>query len=445
MKNFIIDTNIFINDPECIVKFGSDNNVIIPMIVIEELDSFKNEDSGRAKAARQATRLIDEIVNDSDGDIYDGIKMQHGGKLFIDPNVPEIEFGETESRNLNDTLILQLAKNLTDDEKNNDVKLVTEDMNLRLRAQSLGINAEQYKNIKASSNDIYDDTRVIHCQPKEINQIYKNGKINVSEASFEDNLFENEGVMVKAGNKSALARCVDGELHVIKDKLVNNTFNINPRNAEQALALDLLLDDNIKLVCLSGKAGVGKTLLALAAGLQKTMNEVEDGEYIYDKVTVARPTVAMGNELGFTPGTVEEKMQPWMAPIYDNIEYLFKREGVHKKVRKNPAQNIQMFDKLDIMALTYIRGRSISNEFVIIDEVQNCSPHEIKTIVTRAAEGTKIVCTGDPYQIDNPYVDKESNGLSVLIDLMEGHDIFGYTNLVKGERSELAETASEVL
>jgi PhoH-like ATPase len=318
------------------------------------------------------------------------------------------------------------------------VILVTKDINMRIKADALGIAADDYQTDKIQIEEVYTGTATVKVNPELINRFYADGLAVIKETE----LVPNQMIILEdecGSSKSALSR------HLQNGKVVplrfagQDPFGLKARNKEQKFALELLLDDEIRIVTLIGRAGTGKTLLALAAGLQKVVEDTR-----YRRLSVARPVIPMGHDLGFLPGDIDEKLRPWMQPIYDNLEFLFSNRDQNEKIDQL-VNSLKGLGVLELEALTYIRGRSIPDQFVIVDEAQNLSPHEVKTVVTRAGEGTKIIFTGDPYQIDHPYLDCNSNGLTYLVEKFKHEKIAGHINLVKGERSELAELGSRVL
>jgi PhoH-like ATPase len=309
---------------------------------------------------------------------------------------------------------------------------------MRIKADALGIQAEDYETDKIEIEEVYTGFRTIKVEPAVIDAFYTTG----SAALSEENIYPNQMIILEdiyGSSKSALAR------HLGNGKIVplrygnQDPFGLKARNKEQKFALDLLLDDEIRLVTLIGRAGTGKTLLALAAGLQKVVEESK-----YRRLSVSRPVIPMGHDLGFLPGDINEKLRPWMQPIYDNLEFLFSNRERNEKIDQLVG-SLQDMNLLELEALTYIRGRSIPGQFLLIDEAQNLSPHEVRTVITRVGEGTKIVFTGDPYQIDHPYLDSNSNGLTFLVERFKNEKIAGHITFIKGERSDLAELGSKLL
>lgn len=427
IKNFILDTNVLVHDPDCFEKF-EDNNIIIPFPVLEEIDKLKSKQGSVGKNAREVNRKLDLFRNENS--LVEGIKLSSGGMLKVllfeklTSTLPEFV-----AEKYKDNAILRYTLEL---KKKTDrpVVLVTKDINLRVKANVLNIDAQDYLADKTSFDEAISGIIKVP-DKKSLEQFNNNGELSVSELEMThySNLFIDFGKQVY-GKISP-----DGEKIVKLERTVNDScWGIYPRNREQLFAFELLFDDRIKLVSIPGIAGSGKTLLSLAAGLRK----VED-EKKYQRLIVARPLIAMGQDIGYLPGSREEKVRPWMQPIYDNLHLLLKNRNIEFSsfVKKN--------ENLEIEVLSYIRGRSIPNQFIIIDEAQNLTPHEIKTIITRVGENTKIVLTGDPHQIDNNYLDTNSCGLIYAASRFKGSRLAGHINLVKGERSELATEAANLL
>jgi PhoH-like ATPase len=437
MKNYVLDTNVLLHDPQAIFRF-EDNTVIVPLTVIEEIDRFKKEQSETGRNARQISRMIDGFRKEAD--LVDGVPLEEGGifrvAIYREDAMrllpPELRGDKADNQ------ILAVAKEL-EDVGDQPVVFVTKDINLRIKADAIGLNAEDYESDKVSIDDLYTGTAESVVTGEQIDLFYEQGFLEM-EGEFK----ANQGItLVDEGNPSHSAI---GRFCSARQQLVpllrfakEGVWGIHPRNREQQFAFDLLLNDDIQLISLLGKAGTGKTLLALAAGLLKTADES-----VYSRLLVSRPVFPMGRDLGFLPGDVEEKLAPWMQPIFDNVELLLTSVDEGGKRKRGHRELIDL-GLLEIEPLTYIRGRSIPRQYLIVDEAQNLTPHEIKTIITRAGEGTKIVLTGDPYQIDNPYVDSSSNGLTYAVERLKGQDLAGHVTLSKGERSPLAELAANLL
>ena len=437
-KLFIIDTNVLLHDYKCIYNF-EENDVIIPIVVLEELDKFKRGNDLINFHAREFTRELDKL----------------SGDLLLTANIPlgenlgnlHIETGKDFSEKVNqsfpertaDHRILAIAEYVCTSNKDKTVVLITKDINLRMKAKSLGIIAQDYENDKvADIDDLYKGISIMEGVDQGlISKLYELPEgISSEEFRLEKDLKGHQFFIMKNNGSSALAHYNPLNKNLTR-VIKQTTYGIDPRNAEQTFAIEALSNPDIQLVSLTGKAGTGKTLLALAAALQQQKR--------YKQIFLARPIVPLANrDLGFLPGDVKEKMDPYMQPLYDNLTVI-KHKFSHQSPEFLRINDMMKEEKLVITPLAYIRGRSLSSIFFIVDEAQNLTPHEIKTIITRAGEGTKMVFTGDIEQIDSPYLDIASNGLSYLSDKMKNQDIFAHVNLVKGERSFLAELASKLL
>lgn len=438
-KNYLLDTNVLLHDPNCLVSF-QDNNVLIPIEVIEEIDRFKRESTELGRNARTVSRMLDGWR--ARGQLSDGVQLPGGGLfriVFEGPNAssPVSALVNGVSRSV-DNLILARALRVRDAEPALPLVLVTKDINLRLKADTLGLAAEDYETDRVQLSELYSGIREKSVSPEILAKFKADQEMPLPEGK---GYLANEYCVLtdETNPKRNVLTKVDpagGRLVPILDSR-DGVWGIKPRNREQHLALDALLDDRIKLVTLMGKAGTGKTLLALAAGLRRTVVDRE-----FRRVLVARPTVSMGKEIGFLPGTLEEKLGPWMQPIHDALELL---SDLNMGQESRRSADLMRNGSIVVEALSYIRGRSIPHQFMIIDEAQNLTPLEVKTIVTRVGQGTKIIFTGDPWQIDNPYVDSSSNGFVYLIDRLRGQPLTAHLQLEKGERSELAELAANLL
>ncbi|NLO69547.1 MAG: PhoH family protein [Porphyromonadaceae bacterium] len=436
-KNFVLDTNVILHDYKCLHNF-EENDIYIPIVVLEELDHFKKGNEQINFNAREFTRELDLIADDKL--FKNGAPLGEGkGRLFI---VARNEYPDVISNLFPDRLADHriLADTYVIGEESKPVKtiLVSKDINLRMKALSLGVLAEDYINDKVTNINIFDKNYETYdnISPELIDKMYANGGIELDEFDFKSDVEPQECFVMKSNRSSILARYVPQSGKVIRVEKTRS-FGIEPRNAEQAFAMSVLLDDEVKLVALTGKSGTGKTLMALAAALQQHDD--------YKQILLARPIVALSNrDLGYLPGDEQSKIAPYMQPLFDNLNVIknnFSYQGKEVKLLDEMQKNQQLV----IEALAYIRGRSLSETFFIVDEAQNLTPHEVKTIITRAGEGTKIVFTGDIQQIDSPYLDMHSNGLVYMIDRMRGQDIFSHINLIKGERSYLSELASNLL
>lgn len=437
-KNFVLDTNVILHDYRCLHNF-EENDIYIPIVVLEELDHFKKGNEQINFNAREFSRELDLIANEKM--FKKGVDIGEGkGKLFVvtSTEYPDIVASSFMERTP-DHRILAITYQLKKSKPSSKTILITKDINLRMKALSIGLEAEDYINDKVTNHNIFEKHHEVFTNvPIEvIEQLYSSGgEIPIESLEFASDIEPQDCFVLKSNRSSVLARYISqtGKVRRIEKE---RCFGIEPRNAEQSFAMNVLLDDDVKLVALTGKSGTGKTLLALAAALQK--------HDAYKQVLLARPIVALANkDLGFLPGDEKHKIAPYMQPLFDNlnvIKHHFSFQGKEIKL----IEDMQRNNQLVIEALAYIRGRSLSETFFIVDEAQNLTPHEIKTIITRAGEGTKIVFTGDIQQIDSPYLDMFSNGLVYMIDRMHGQDIFAHINLVKGERSYLSELASNLL
>jgi PhoH-like ATPase len=437
IKNFVLDTNVLLHDPSAIFKFR-DNRIIIPITVIEELDRFKKDLNMLGRNARTVSKFIDRLRGE--GSLANWVSLGNGGMLRVafDGDGAALLPAELQG-NREDNQILAVA--LGEKVRNGDapVVVVSKDTNLRIKADALGLRAEDFESDRVDIEELYQGYREVHVEKAWIDAFYAAGEGDPPEGAEE--LHPNEYLVLKnSSSQSALGRhdTVRRKIRVLPS-FKDDVWGVRPRNKEQHFALDILLDDSVKLVTLAGKAGTGKTLLAIAAGLRKTSDDEA-----YQRLLVSRPVFPMGKDIGFLPGDLEEKLKPWMQPIFDNVEYLF---GYSRRKRQGMRgyQELINLGILEIEPLTYIRGRSIPNQYIIIDEAQNLSPHEVKTILTRAGENSKVVLTGDPYQIDNPFVDSASNGLSCIVEKFKGEAMAGHVMLMKGERSPLAELAANIL
>jgi PhoH-like ATPase len=452
-KNFVLDTNVLLHDANALFAFD-DNTVCLPIYVIEEIDNFKRDMNELGRNARETVRLLDQLR--SQGNLRDGVPIPSGGQLRVifAEKVNGAGNGGAAGQGLDakivDNRILAAALQL-DERERDEAKTVfiTKDINLRIRADARGLQAEDYDKEQIDISEVYTGFRELEVADSLLASFFEAGEVELPGAELHANEFV--ALLPPGGGEPTHARfhAERGVLMPIVDTRRRKVYGVRARNAEQMFALDLLLDDDIKLVTLVGKAGTGKTLLALAAGLQKVN---DDGGY--SKLLVSRPVIPLGKDIGYLPGEVEDKMNPWMKPVYDNIELLtslntYASEGRGTEGRAPTGRGGQgdfSAERLvDVEPLTYLRGRSIPNQYLIIDEAQNLTPHEVKTVITRAGVGTKIVLTGDPYQIDNPYLDSVNNGLTTLVQKFRGQAIAGTMTLVKGERSELAEIASNLL
>ena len=437
MKNYILDTNVLLHDPNSLLSFV-DNHVLIPIEVIEEIDRFKRESTDLGQNARSVSRMLDSLRGT--GSLSEGVDLPNGGKLKIAfyKNGHSGNGDGDFNANTVDNRILLLAAGVQKSQPKNPTILVSKDINLRIKADALGLQAEDYETDRVFITDLYTGMMEMTVSTARITEFRAKGELALDNGK---KYFPNEycTLLDESNTKKAALAKVDAT----GTKLVpiidcrDGVWGIKPRNREQHFALDALLDDRIKLVTLMGKAGTGKTLLAMAAGLKRVVNDRE-----FRRLVVARPTISMGKELGFLPGSLEEKLAPWMQPIHDALEMLSDLNMGHDHRRSG---DLMRSGSIVVEALSYIRGRSIANQFMIIDEAQNLTPLEVKTIVTRVGNGTKIIFTGDPYQIDNPYVDSSSNGFNYVVSKFRDQAVSAHVELQKGERSELAELAANIL
>ena len=428
-KTFVIDTNVFIPKPDAILSL-SNSEVVIPLWVLEELDNLKTAGGEKGRNARQAVRFLDE--QGRKGSLNDGVVMENGSILRV-----ELEYDKKTPYGFDadkpDNKILLAAYSLHKQGKK--VFFVTKDINARVKATALGIKAVDYEKQKVDIHNLYSGIKELDVSDHIFRTIQEEGEIE-----WKEQLNPNQYVIFRRPHEEDY---LITRYSSIQNKLLHvktarkKVWGIKPLNPHQAIAFDLLLDDTIPLVTLIGKAGTGKTLISIAAGLKKA----HDTE-LYTRLLISRPLVPMGKDIGYLPGDKDAKLRNWMQPLFDNLEYII---NTYKKANMSSVQDLINQNFIEIEALTYIRGRSLPHQYIIIDEAQNLSPHEVKTIVSRAGEGTKVVLTGDPFQIDTPYLDSNSNGLSYLVETFKDQEIAGHVTLEKSERSVLAELAAELL
>ena len=432
IKSFVLDTNVLLHDPDSIFSF-KDNKVVIPLTVIEELDTFKKYNDERGRSARLISRRLDTLRGK--GKLSQGVPIKNGGTLVIEM-IREVEFPKEFLIAKSDHQILSVALYLK--QKGENVVFITKDINLRIKAEILDITTQDYEKSKVKMDEIYIGWKEMKVSSDKIDKFYKNGQMETSEK-----LYPNQFVFLKdnsGSSKSALGKYSAQKKAILPLFHINSQpWGLKPLNIEQRFAFELLLCDDISLVTLIGLPGAGKTLLALACGLQKTVEERQ-----FRKLYIARPIIPMGKDIGFLPGTKEEKLSSWMGAINDNLEFLMDRGHEDAKVDEK-IDYLFSSGQIEVDSLTYIRGRSLPKQYIIIDDAQNLTPHEIKTIISRAGNGTKIVLTGDPYQIDNPYLDASSNGLTYLVERFKGQSVYGHLMFSKSERSVLAALSSELL
>ncbi len=447
-KIYVLDTNVLIHDPNAVYSF-KDNKVVIPITVIEEIDVLKKGVDEKGRNARFISRLLDKLRKQNS--LSKGVKLKNGGTLQVClARAVSSDIDNVLITDINDNLIIGTAYHLQKETPNAEVVMVSKDANVRIKADTIGLKAENYEYEKINFEELYTGIIKYETTAAEIEKLK-------SQKEFENSFglqFYNQFLLICEKDKFSnnIVRKFDkdkNKVHLIDDYRNNPVWGIYALNPEQEATFDILLDDNIKIVSLLGIAGTGKTLLALAAGLKKV---IEDEKY--SRLIVTRPIFPLGKDMGYLPGTKQEKYNPWMQPIYDNMEILLssrkQNQGEQfsknaKISRKSELQDFLDFGFIQLEPLTYIRGRSLPKQFIIVDEAQNLTPHEMKTILTRAGDKTKVVLTGDPYQIDIPYLDSESNGLSIVVDKFKDEKLSGHVTLVKGERSILAAMAAKYL
>ena len=456
-KVFVLDTNVLLHSAQSIESF-KDNDVVIPMAVIEELDKFKKNSDELGRNARQVIRYLDRLRQHAlpkTGQLRQGVSLSAispaaTGKLSVLTAVTGTEsvtarkvdatFGCELASSSPDNRILRVAYDLK--RKGRRVIFISKDINLRIKADALGIAVMDFERGKVNSSSLYTGFRTAEIPAAEIDKLYREHQISARPFDLMPNEFL-VGTAAENPKQSVIARCRGDELLVPVDRSrTDSVWNVSPRNREQRMAFDLLLDPAVKLVTLVGGAGTGKTLLALAAAMQLVLNE-----NVYDRILVSRPIIPLGNDIGFLPGDKGAKLASWMQPIFDNLDFLLGGESERraKSSSRYSTEGLINSHKLELEALTYIRGRSIPRQYVIVDEAQNLTPHEVKTIISRCGEDTKMVLTGDPHQIDNPYLDASSNGLSYTVERLKGQSVFGHVTLARSERSELSALAASLL
>ena len=437
MKNYILDTSVLLYDSKALFAF-EENNVIIPITVIEEIDRYKKEVSETGRNARETSRILDGLRKN--GSLASGVKLDNGGILFVkihsdanDKDLPHDLF-----ENKRDMFLFSVAMKSKEENKHPTV-FVTKDVYLRIKADALGIKVQDYESDTVAIEELYSGHKERAVDTAKVDSLKKGEHV-----AFKGEFLPNQYVTLidKNNDENIIYGRFDeseGEIVPLIQHVNEVHCRVTSRNREQSFALDALLNDEIGFVTLVGKAGTGKTLLAVAASVYKTVDE-----NVYDRILVSRPTLPMGQDIGYLPGTVMEKLTPWMYPISDNIELIMRNStGAKHKIRG--FRELVDMGILIVEPLTFIRGRSIHNQYLIVDEAQNLTPHEIKTIITRVGDGTKIILTGDPYQIDNPYIDSSSNGLTYVVEKFKEQSITAHITLTKGERSELSELAANLL
>jgi PhoH-like ATPase len=429
-KTFVLDTNVLLHDPEALTKFPK-NNIVIPVTVLEELDKMKRLPNDLGKNSRAVFRLLDSLHTLGSGDLHHGVVLANEATIRIQLEI-KTDYNYSFALSTNDNRILMAAYLLH--ERGDHIVFVSKDFAARIKAEAIGLQAQDYQNLKYSYDAIYKGIRKVETSKHEIDVFYKDGAVTLPHLGCRPNEY---CILTSPEHSSAIGK-FDPYRKVIEPLLKSvNIWGIKPRNVEQRCAIDMLLRDDVKLVTLLGQAGTGKTLLALACGLRKVFDES-----LYSRILISRPVVPLGRDIGYLPGTKEEKLFNWMQPIYDNLEFLCDSSG---NEANETMRWVMESKKIEMEAVTYIRGRSLPKMYIIIDEAQNLTPHEVKTIISRAGEGTKVILTGDPTQIDNPYLDKDSNGLTYTVGRFSEHKIYGHIFLEKTERSELAALAAEIL
>ena len=437
-KIYVLDTSVYLTDSKVFYSYGN-NDIAIPLIVLEEIDKHKKRPNGVGINARQTIRILDGLREK--GLIHKGVRIEKGmGIAFsVVPNLEELPIGYDPS--VPDHQIIAAALTLKHENPTKKVILVSNDINLRIKCDAIGIAAEDYfpDNVVESGNELYTGFTDILVDDQLIDRIYDGEKIHLEDVPENNKFFSNQFVMmVSSANekKTALTRFINEHEPFLKvrDHKAGESWGIAPKNKEQNFAMDLLYDNNVPVVSLIGKAGSGKTLCGIAAGLEQVIGQ----NPTYNRLIVSRPVMPMGKDIGYLPGTMEEKMAVWLAPIQDNLRFLFGNDDL--MLESYMEKRI-----IEVEALTYIRGRSIQNAYIIIDECQNLTRHEVKTILTRVGEGSKIILTGDVEQIDNVNLNENSNGLAYLIEKLKDYDISGHITFLKGERSKVATISAKVL
>lgn len=434
-KYFVLDTNVLLHNSDAITCFA-DNTVVLPMTVIEELDKFKKNNDELGRNARGVIRSLDRLRGQ--GSLGKGVPTSDGGVVWITMEKEE-DCGTCIDLNIPDNRIIATAYRLLREGKR--VIFVSKDINARLKADALGIEVQDFEKEKADFDQLYTGCRSLKVSAAEVDRLYQSKELVLEGEVFQPNEFV---LLIDTANDkhTGVGRAVAPNRLKPLNPVYDSASSLRPRSMEQRAALELLMDPEVSLVSLIGQAGTGKTLLALAAGMANTLKSSR-----YEKLLVSRPVIPLGRDIGYLPGTKDEKMQLWMQPIFDNLAYLMglTNGGKQEAAAELGIKRLLKEDRLELEALTYIRGRSISRQYVIIDEAQNLTPHEVKTIISRAGEGTKMVLTGDPEQIDNPYLDASSNGLSYTVERLKGQEACGHITLIRSERSHLASLAAEYL
>jgi len=434
-KFFVLDTNVLLHNSQSVSSFA-DNIVVLPMTVIEELDKFKKNNDELGRNARHVIRTLDSLR--TRGNLGEGVVMENGGTLKITVHKEEMP-GSSIDLTIPDNLIIATAFNLK--QQGHRAIFVSKDINARLKADALGIEVMDFEQEKADFDTLYTGWREMHVSSSTIDNFYKSKKFKFDE----DELILNEFVLLvdeMNPKHTGIGRAVEDNHLVHLSSHYDTAWKVKPHSKEQRMAIELLLDPEVDLVTMIGQAGTGKTLLALAAGLALTLHEER-----FEKLLVSRPVIPLGRDIGYLPGSKDEKMKLWMQPIFDNLSYLMglSHNDNEEETTQQMVSRLIKNDDVELEALTYIRGRSISKQFVVVDEAQNLTPHEVKTIISRVGEGTKMVLTGDPQQIDNPYLDSSSNGLTYTVERLKGRLGCGHVTLTRSERSRLSSLAADYL
>lgn len=428
-KTFVIDTNVLIHRPDAILSFR-EHEVVIPMWVLEELDRLKTFSDERGRNARQAIRFLDALGRP--GNLSSGVKIENGSIVRVVSTQPD-RIPNDFLQDKADNKIILTAWQIQ--EAGGTVFFVSKDINARVKAAALGLKAVDYEKQKVDITRLYTGFSTIDTRPETYTALQEEGSVPWADETFPNQFFL---LRDKDHKEEIVARYRRNERRLeYVDHKIPSVAGVRPLNTEQRIAMEVLLDPAVQLVTLVGKAGTGKTLLAIAAGLKQT---VEDKTY--KRVLVSRPVVPLGKDIGYLPGAKNEKLSHWMQPLFDNLEYIM--SVYHRPNIKTPEQLISS-NVIELEALSYIRGRSLPGQFIVIDEAQNLSPHEVKTIVSRAGADAKVVLTGDPFQIDSPYLDANSNGLTYVVEAFKGQSLFGHVLMTRTERSPLAELAAELL
>lgn len=434
-KTFVLDTNVLLHNASCIEVFA-DNKVVLPMAVIEELDKFKGNNDELGRNARQVIRQLDRLRKR--GRLGQGVDMENGGILQI-INEKDLCVDTGLDQSISDNRIIRVAYYLQ--QKGEQVIFVSKDINARLKSDALGLETMDFEKQKVNFDELFMGYRTVRVPRQTIEKLQQQRHLTLKLKGID--FYPNEFAVLtdeKDEKTTLIARATTNGKMVTLSPHADSVWNIKPRSQEQKMALELLMDDSVVLVTLIGIAGTGKTLLSLAAGLELVVRQKK-----YDKILISRPIMPLGKDIGYLPGDKESKLSNWMQPIYDNLAYLMRGQSDAKRSVREKAQKLQRDHVVEMEALTYIRGRSISKQYVIIDEAQNLTPHEIKTIISRVGEGTKMVMTGDPSQIDNPYLDSNSNGLSYAVEHLKNAGLHGHITLTKSERSPMAAIAAKML